>query len=49
MAIKQTRHQDRTAPQKAHTKPRRAARKTVWDDAEIVVDIKYTEPGTPLG
>jgi hypothetical protein len=49
MTIKQTQDQDRVkAPQKTRTKPRRAARKTVWDDAEIVVDIKYTEPGTPL-
>lgn len=28
-------------------RPRRA-RKSVWDDAEIVVNIEYTKPGTPL-
>lgn len=27
--------------------PRRT-RKTVWDDAEIVVNIEYTKPGTAL-
>jgi hypothetical protein len=27
--------------------PRRA-RKSVWDDAEIVIDIQYTKPGTAL-
>jgi hypothetical protein len=28
-------------------RPRRA-RKSVWDDAEIVIDIQYTKPGTAL-
>jgi hypothetical protein len=28
--------------------PRRT-QKTVWDDAEIVVSIGYTKPGTALG
>jgi hypothetical protein len=27
--------------------PRRT-RKTVWDDAEIVIDIQYSKPGTAL-
>jgi hypothetical protein len=27
--------------------PRRT-RKTVWEDAEIVIDIQYTKPGTAL-
>ena len=27
--------------------PRRA-RKSVWDDAEIVIDLQYTKPGTSL-
>lgn len=27
--------------------PRRT-RKTIWDDAEIVIDIQYTKPGTAL-
>ena len=31
----------------SHVSPRRA-RKSVWDDAEIVVDIEYTKPGTAL-
>lgn len=31
----------------AHTRPRRT-RKAVWDDAEIVVNIQYTKPGTTL-
>ncbi len=49
MTAKQTQHHARpTSPQKARTNPRRAARKTDWDDAEIVVDIQYTTPGTPL-
>jgi hypothetical protein len=26
----------------------RPARKSVWDDAEIVIDIEYTRPGTAL-
>lgn len=30
-----------------HTRPRRA-RRSVWDDAEIVVNIEYTKPGTAL-
>jgi hypothetical protein len=24
------------------------ARKSVWDDAEIVIDLQYTKPGTSL-
>jgi hypothetical protein len=49
MTAKQAQHQDRTkSPKTARTHPRRAARKTDWDDAEIVVDIQYTTPGTPL-
>jgi hypothetical protein len=30
-----------------HARPRRT-RKSVWDDAEIVVNIEYTKPGTAL-
>ncbi len=49
MTAKQTQHHARpTSPQKARTNRRRAARKSDWDDAEIVVDIKYTKPGTLL-
>lgn len=33
-----------------HPKPlaSRTPRKTPWEDAEIVVEIKYTKAGTPL-
>lgn len=31
----------------SYARPRRT-RKTVWDDAKIVVDIQYTQPGTAL-
>jgi hypothetical protein len=49
MTVKQTQHHARpTNPQKARTNPRRAGRKTDWDDAQITVDIKYTKPGTLL-
>jgi hypothetical protein len=49
MAAKPTQHEDRTkTPKKARANLRRAARKTDWDDAQITVDIKYTEPGTAL-
>ena len=27
---------------------RRRARKSVWDDADIVINIEHTEPGTAL-
>jgi hypothetical protein len=30
-----------------NARPRRT-RKSVWDDAEIVVNIEYTKPGTAL-
>jgi hypothetical protein len=30
-----------------HASPRRP-RRTVWDDAEVVIDIQYTKPGTAL-
>jgi hypothetical protein len=32
----------------ARRHPHRTIRKTDWEDAEIVIDIKHTEPGTPL-
>jgi hypothetical protein len=32
---------------KAPTRPRRT-RKSVWDDAEVVVNVEYTKPGTAL-
>lgn len=31
----------------AGARPRRA-RRSIWDDAEIVVNIEYTRPGTAL-
>jgi hypothetical protein len=31
----------------SRTSPRRT-RKSVWDDAEVVVSIEYTKPGTAL-
>ncbi len=31
-----------------HPASPRRTRKTVWDDAEIVIDIQYTKPGTAL-
>ncbi len=35
------------AAKRPYVSPRRA-HKTVWDDAEIVVNIEYTAPGTAL-
>jgi hypothetical protein len=39
-------HEDRGLDT-ADAHPRRA-RRSVWDDAEIVVNIEYTKPGTAL-
>jgi hypothetical protein len=39
-------HEDR-GRDTPHARPRRT-RKSVWDDAEIVVNIEYTKPGTAL-
>jgi hypothetical protein len=43
---KKPEHDDH-GPDTTDARPRRA-RKSVWDDAEIVVDIEYTKPGTVL-
>lgn len=39
-------HEDR-GRDNPDARPRRA-RKSVWDDAEVVVNIEHTKPGTPL-
>jgi hypothetical protein len=41
------REHQKGARDNSHARPRRI-RKTVWDDAEIVVDIQCTTPGTAL-
>jgi hypothetical protein len=38
---------EKRGPDRADGRPRRM-RKSVWDDAKIVVNIEYTKPGTAL-
>ena len=35
-------------PRSARTNSRRASQRTDWDDAQIVIDVQYTKPGTAL-
>jgi hypothetical protein len=43
-----TKKQDDQKSHQVRANERRPVRKTVWDDAEIVVDIKHTKRGTAL-
>jgi hypothetical protein len=44
---KKPEHEDR-GRETPDARPRRAPRKSVWDDAKIVVNVEYTKPGTAL-
>jgi hypothetical protein len=46
---KKRQHKDTAGElREAVAKPRENVRKASWDDAEIVIDIRHTKPGTPL-